>query len=248
MARTKEAARKHGGKKVNLNDDKTSTSKRDSIPPRPEQTEYDETIAPRDPALLSDTFSQGIKRHYGDSSSIEQGDLHLAPRSFRDTTEFGNPRLAIELPEFIKSFHRPGDDDPSTCKEAAAPHTIVIASSGIRVADLVRDLRVFNSSESKIGKYFAKHMKLQPNLKFAKQTRVGIAVGTPVRLKELIENDGIQAGSLQRIIIDGSYQNEKKYTIFDMADSFRAMLDLLNMDGVKSRLLDDKDKLLIMVY
>lgn len=248
MARTKEAARKYVGKKVNLNNDKTSTAKRASVPPRPEQTEYDETIAPKDPSLLSDTFSQAIKRHYGDSTSIEQGDLYLAPQSFQDTTAFGNPRLGRELPEFIKSFHRPGDDDPSTCKEAGAPHTIVIASSGIRVAGLVRDLRVFNSNQSKIGKYFAKHMKLQPNLTFAKQTKVGIAVGTPVRLKELIANDGIKAGSLQRIIIDGSYQNEKKYTIFDMADSFRSMLDLLNMEGVKSRLLDDNDKLLIMVF
>lgn len=248
MARTKAAARKHGGKKVNLNDDKTSASKRDPIPPRPEQTDYDETIAPRDPSLLSDMFSQAIKRHYGDSTTIEQGDLHLATRSFRDTTAFGNPRLARELPEFIKSFQRPEDDDPSICKETGAPHTIVIASSGIRVADLVRELRVFNSNESKIGKYFAKHMKLQPNLTFAKQTKVGIAVGTPVRLKELIENDGIKASSLQRIIVDGSYQNEKKYSIFDMADSFKSMLDLLNMDGVKLRLLDDNDRLLLMVY
>ena len=248
MASTKESARKHGGRKVNLNNDKTSIAKRNSISSRPEQTQYDETIAPRDPSLLCDTFSQAIKRHYGDSTSIEQDDLHLAPRSFRDTTKYGNPRLARELPEFIKSFHRLGDDDPSTCNEAASPHTIVIASSGIRVADLVRDLQVFSSNQSKVGKYFSKHMKLQQNLKFAKQTKVGVAVGTPVRLKELIENDGIKAGSLQRIIIDGSYQNEKKYSIFDMADSFRSMLDLLNMEGVKSRLLDDNDKLLIMVY
>ncbi len=248
MARTKASARKHGGKKVHLSDRNSRVSKKEPAPPRPEQTEYDPTVASRDPSLLSDTFSQAIKRHHGDSSSIEQGDLHLATRSFRDTTSFENPRLAKEMPEFIKTFLRPGDEDPMTSVGVRAPHTIVVASSGIRVADLVRELRVFQTPESKIGKYFPKHMKLQANLTFCKEVKVGVAVGTPVRLRELIESDAIQVSSLQRIIIDGSYQNDKKYTTFDMADSFKPLLDLLNNREIKSRLQDDNDKLLIMVF
>ena len=248
MTRTKERARKHGGRKTILGNDSTWKSAKGLAPKRPQQTEYDETFAPRDPSLLSDTFAQAIKRHYGDSTSIEQGDLHLAPRAFRDTTAFGQPRIAQELPEYVKTFLRDGDSDPSTSTDKAAPHTMVIVSSGIRASDLVRELRVFASSESKVGKYFAKHMKLNANIEFSKNSRVGIAVGTPGRLKELVENDAIRVESLQRIIIDGSYQNPKKYNIFDMEDSFKPMLGLLNIREVKSRLLDDDDKLQTMIF
>ena len=247
MARTK-ATRKYAGKQVDNEGVATLSSKRDPAPPRPEQTEYDETLAPRDPSLLSDTFSQAIKRHYGDSTSIEQGDLHLASRAFKDTTSFGNPRVAKEIPEYIKTFLNAVDDDPSTCKEAGAPHTIIVASSGIRVADLTRSLTVFNSAESKVTKYFASHMKLSKNVEFSKSTKVGIAVGTPHRLKQLIQENAIKVSSIERIIVDGSYQNEKKYTIFDLLESFKAMLELLNITEVKARLLDDDDKLQVMVF
>jgi protein CMS1 len=247
MARTKKKARKAGSKKTPLNGNDPQGS-RPPASTRLEQTEYDETIAPRDPALLSDTLAQAIKRHYGDSTSLEQGDLHLASRVFRDTTAFGGPRVAREMPEFLKTFLQTEDDDPSTCQEVASPHTMVIASSGIRVADLVRELRVFTSKESSVGKYFSKHMKLQQNIDWAKKTKVGIAVGTPLRLKELVENDAIKAGSVQRIVIDASYQNEKKCTIFDMADSFKPMLELLNIETVRSRLLNDNDRFQVLVF
>lgn len=251
MARTKAAARKRVGKPSSLPKSKSNapTSKlgRPPTTQRPEQTEYDETIALRDPTLLSDTFSQAIKRHYGDSTSLEQGDLHLPPRAFRDTTAFGNPRVAKEIPEYLKTFLTP-NEDPSTCSEAGAPHTLVIASSGIRVADLVRELRVFAAPTSAIGKFFAKHMKLHPNIEFAKKTKIGIAVGTPVRLRELIENEAIKVGSLERIVIDGSYQNDKKQTIYDMLDSFKPMTELLNVKAIKVRLLDDNDGLQVMVF
>jgi protein CMS1 len=244
MARTKQAARRRGSKKIKLDNDDT-----DAIPPsksRPEQTTCDETIAVRDPALLSDTFAQAIRRHYGDSTSLEQSDLHLGLKVFLDTTSFGERRLAKNLPQYLRTFSN-SDEDPSTISPGV-PHTLVIASSGIRVADLVRELRVLASPDTTVGKFFAKHMKLKKNIEFAKTTKIGIAVGTPTRLKELIENEAISVTALQRIVIDGSYQNDKKYTIFEMAESFKPMLQMLNLENLKARLADGGDKLQIMVY
>lgn len=248
MARTKQNARKRSGKFIKLdppNGDASKSSK--PAPERPEQTSCDETIAVRDPALLSDTFAQAIRRHYGDSTSLEQGDWHLSSKVFLDTTSFDKPHLAKHLPEYLTTFSG-SDDDLSTCSESGAPHTLVIASSGIRVADLVRQLRSLTPPDTSVGKFFAKHMKLKANIEFAKKTKIGIAAGTPSRLKELIENDAIKVESLRRIVIDASYQNDKNFTIFDMADAFRPMLQMLNTERMKARLINGDDKLQIMVF
>jgi protein CMS1 len=221
----------------------------DAIPPsksRPEQTTCDETIAVRDPALLSDTFAQATRRHYGDSTSLEQSDLHLSSKVFLDTTSFGDRHVAKNLPLYLETFGTSGGN--SSQIDPGAPHTLVIASSGIRVADLVRELRSLASPDTTVGKFFAKHMKLKKNIEFAKTTKIGIAVGTPTRLKELIENEAISVSALQRIVIDGSYQNDKNYTIFEMGESFKPMLQLLNLESMKARLADSSDNLQIMVY
>lgn len=50
-----------------------------------------------------------------------------------------------------------------------------------------RSLREFQSPDARIAKLFAKHIKLKDAVSFLRSTRVGIAVGTPSRVRELVE-------------------------------------------------------------
>lgn len=51
-----------------------------------------------------------------------------------------------------------------------------------------RIVRKFQAKDSTVAKLFAKHIKLEESIKFLKSTRTGIAVGTPTRLADLVDN------------------------------------------------------------
>jgi protein CMS1 len=88
-----------------------------------------------------------------------------------------------------------------------APHTIIVTGAGLRAADLARYvgtgthgklisddfarvMRKFQTKDATVAKLFAKHIKLKDSVAFLKSTRTGIAVGTPQRLKDLMD-DGL---------------------------------------------------------
>ncbi|KAK5444289.1 Protein cms1 [Exophiala xenobiotica] len=244
MARTKMAARKHGGNKrkldVSADAESDRPAKRTASKPaaQPRQTELDETIAMMDPALLADHFA----------NSIELEEQYLPTKSFRNTTAFDKPHAGTKLPEFLEQFAENGKAELSTCEEEAAPHTLIIAPSGIRTADLNRELRVFNTEESKVAKLIAKHMKLHENIDYMRKNKVGIAVGTPTRVKDLIDADAMKTSGIRRIVVDGSYRDEKKRSIFEMEELFRPLLALLNMEQIRKRYGAEEDKVEILVF
>jgi len=49
-------------------------------------------------------------------------------------------------------------------------------------------VRKFQTKDATVAKLFAKHIKIKDSIKFLKSTRTGIAVGTPTRLKDLLED------------------------------------------------------------
>jgi protein CMS1 len=51
-----------------------------------------------------------------------------------------------------------------------------------------RAVRKFSTKDATVAKLFAKHIKLKDSIRFLNSTRTGIAVGTPTRLKGLMDN------------------------------------------------------------
>lgn len=69
-----------------------------------------------------------------------------------------------------------------------SPHTLVITAAGLRAADLTRALRKFQTKDSMVAKLFAKHIKLKDAVEMVKKSRMGIGVGTPQRIGDLIDS------------------------------------------------------------
>ena len=207
---------------------------------------HDESIAARDPALMADFFAQRVAKHYSDSTVIEQQDIGIAKDWIRDTTEFEASHLAENLSQFLQKFVDGGKHTLTTSTAEGCPSTVVISPSGIRVADVVRELRDFNTPSTKVAKLIAKHQKLKDNIEYLSKTQVGIVVGTPARLKDLIAQKALQVGDLKAIVIDASYQDEKRRSLTDMPEVFKPLLDLLSNDQVKARLQDDKGAKLLV--
>src|SRR5271163_2706933 len=74
---------------------------------------------------------------------------------------------------------------------------------------------------------------------------IGIGVGTPARVQDLINTEALKTSNLKRIIIDGSYIDQKKRSIFDMKEIFVPLLDFLSRKKLKKRYEDGTLQVLV---
>ena len=80
----------------------------------------------------------------------------------------------------------------------------------------------------------------------ADRRRIGIGVGTPARILDLIKSDALKTDNLKRVVIDGTYLDQKKRSIFDMKEIFMPLLDFLSHKKLKTRY--EEGTLLVLVF
>lgn len=171
-------------------------------------------IGHMDSQLMADHIAQRTRRFQPDLTEVEADDARLSGKDYihsedgpmtdnvpiekhiKDTTEWTEPRTTDSLPEFLEKFAAPrrkkrgekGRTLSDAPKVNGSPHTLVIAGAGLRAADLTRVLRVFQTKESMVQKLFAKHVKLKEAIQEVKGVRMGVGVGTPQRIFDLLED------------------------------------------------------------
>ncbi|RQM06664.1 hypothetical protein DH86_00001294, partial [Scytalidium sp. 3C] len=150
-------------------------------------TSINEAIADMDNQLLADYVAQQTRRFEDQLSSVELEDKYLPAKAIKDTTSFKKMRSLDNLPAFLECFSGNTTKLWSASKKNGSPHTVIVTAAGLRAADIARIVRKFPAKEAKVAKLFAKHIKIQDTIKFLKSSRTGIAVGTPARIKDLIE-------------------------------------------------------------
>ncbi|KAB8207403.1 U3-containing 90S pre-ribosomal complex subunit [Aspergillus parasiticus SU-1] len=208
----------------------------------------DEAIGKMDGRLLADHFMQKAKRHNKELTAVELSDLSVPESSFLDTSSFDLPRQLEKLPAFLKAFSPKGSDLSKSSEEKGTPHTLVVCASGLRAADAVRALRTFQTKESPIGKLFAKHIKLEEAKQFLERSRIAIGGGTPARISDLIDTGSLKLGELQRIVIDGSYVDQKQRGIFDMKETHLPLLKLLTRSEFRERYGAEEKRIQILIF
>ncbi|BCS05062.1 uncharacterized protein AKAW2_80863S [Aspergillus luchuensis] len=209
----------------------------------------DEAIGKMDGRLLADHFLQKAKRHNKELSAVELNDLSVPDSAFLDTSSFEQTRTLEQLPAFLKAFSpNKGADLAKASEEKGTPHTLVISGAALRAADVVRALRSFQTKEAIVGKLFAKHIKLEEAKQFLERARTGIGAGTPARISDLIEAGSLKLGELERIVIDGSYVDQKQRGIFDMKETHLPLLQLLTRPEFRERYGAAEKKVKILVF
>lgn len=112
-------------------------------------------------------------------------------------------------------------------------------------------MRKFQTKDATVAKLFAKHIKLQDSIKFLKSSRTGIAVGTPARLKDLMDDGecyvgyrgtllilklgALQTDRLERIVVDASHIDQKKRGVLQMKDTQVPLILWLNQNVLRER-------------
>ncbi|KAL8675251.1 MAG: hypothetical protein Q9168_000371 [Polycauliona sp. 1 TL-2023] len=195
-------------------------------------------ISKMDSRILADYIAQRTKRFGEDLSLVELEDMHIPESAILDTSAWAPDRLAANLPDFLEycaQQNRKSTALAEAPKKSGSPHTLVLTGAALRAADLSRVLRKFQSKQATVAKLFAKHIKLKDAAEFVKKTRINIGVGTPTRIIGLVAEGALRLEHIERLIIDTSFLDRKNRSIFDMKETQQPLMQLLNMDELKSR-------------
>ncbi|KAI7087064.1 hypothetical protein KC356_g4510 [Hortaea werneckii] len=199
-------------------------------------------IAHMDSQLMADHVAQRTKRFQPNLSLVEAEDAHIPSSAIRDASSWDQGRTTDKLPEFLEKYSGPrrkkskkGQKLSDAPEAKGCPHTLVVAGAGLRAAELVRGLRKFQTKESLVAKLFAKHIKLGEAIETVKNSRMGIGVGTPQRIIDLLDNGALKLDNLERIVLDASHIDAKKRGVLDMQDTQPQVVKLLSRQELKER-------------
>lgn len=178
-----------------------------------------------------------------DLTSVELADLALPYSTFVDTTSFTAERNLSSVSSFVEKFTK-RQDLKSSNKEPGRPHTLIIACSAIRVADLTRSFKYLNDKTSTVVKLFGKE-KLSTQAQLLQKTRVSIAVGVPARILALLEEGSMKASRVEQIYVDHSYRDVKERALVQIKDPVVSLLRLLGWSELRERLVGGDCKVLL---
>lgn len=227
-------------------------------------------IARMDGKLMADYIAQRTKRFQPDLSLVEVEDIHIPEQAIVDTSGWKRSRTMDELPDFLEHFcvlrGEKKEELMRAPNEKGSPHTLVIAGAGLRSANLTRALRKFQTKESLVAKLFAKHIKLKEAVEMVKNTRMGIGIGTPQRIMDLLDDGMLEYSSLskcvrgltaagalsskhlQRIVVDASHIDLKKRGILDMRETQQPLVRLLSRPDLKGRYRDAQSRVDLLFF
>lgn len=207
------------------------------------------SIGEMDSQLLVDYVAQRIKRFEPNLSMMEAADQYIPQEAVLDTSSWDRSRATGSLPEFLKEFA--SDNLAYASKETGRPHTLVVAGAALRAADLTRTLRQFQAAGAKVGKLFAKHIKMEEAKKFCKTKRyalildveipgllsisMSLGVGTPQRMSDLLDDGALSSDCLKTIVIDASHIDQKKRGILDMRETLLPLIKLLTRSELRKK-------------
>ncbi|KAI9740126.1 MAG: hypothetical protein M1818_004877 [Claussenomyces sp. TS43310] len=201
-----------------------------------------------DGQLLADYLAQRTKKFESDLSSVELEDKYIPAAVIKDTTSWEKLRTLDNLPAYLERFSSNPKKLWSASKKNGTPHTIIVTAAGLRAADIARVIRKFQAKDVTVAKLFAKHIKVKDAIKFLQSNRTGIAVGTPVRLDDLIEAGALAVDRLERLVLDCSHIDQKKRSICDIPEVFTPLMQWLNRREFKERYGSNSNSLELLCY
>lgn len=115
----------------------------------------------------------------------------LSERVFQDTTSWDKQRILANLPNYMEKCCRVEGKTKFRLDHASeakgAPHTLIISVAALRSSHVATAMRKYQSKNAMVAKLFAKHFKLKESIEICEGNRLGIAVGTPGRIFDLLK-------------------------------------------------------------
>ncbi|XP_078089010.1 protein CMSS1 isoform X2 [Mustelus asterias] len=176
------------------------------------------TPQPAVPADLQNMITQHFKY---ERSVIELEELKLPDSYFLESND-----LTHTLSSYLKQVCRKWVKLCKNHTENKSVLMLIICSSALRALEMIRLITAFKG-DCKAVKLFAKHIKVEEQIKWLSKGAVHLGVGTPGRIRNLIDRDGLSLQSLKYVILDWNWRDQKLRRLMDIPEVKQETLKLL---------------------
>nr|XP_046259075.1 protein CMSS1 isoform X2 [Scatophagus argus] len=253
-ARTKLEKRKRVTEKTVKAKKKKKTEQKEHIDPLKKETEDDKSAKPKKKRkkkkTITDVLSSSepkpgcpadlqnlVTQYFSDKLSvIEQEELKLLDSCFLSSSD-----LTHTLSSYLKQVCPKWAKIQKQHTEKSSVVLLIVCSSALRTIELIKQLTTFKG-EAKAIKLFAKHIKLEEQVKVLQKGVTHIGVGTPGRISALIEREGLNLRALRYLILDWNWRDQKLRRMVDIPEVKLDFMKLLEC-GVLKGCKEDKVKI-----
>ncbi|KAK7882399.1 hypothetical protein WMY93_028573 [Mugilogobius chulae] len=214
--RKKVTAKDSNPKKKKKNEQKASTKRK-----KKKKTITDVLAAAEPkPGCPADLQSVVTKYFTDKFSVIEQEELQLKDSCFLTCND-----LTHSLSSYLKQICPKWAKIQKQHTEKSSVVLLIVCSSALRTIELIKQLTTFKG-EAKVLKLFAKHIKIEEQIKLLQKGVTHIGVGTPGRISALIEKEGLILQSLRHVVVDWNWRDQKLRRMVDIPE---IKLDFMNL-------------------
>ncbi|XP_023806819.1 protein CMSS1 isoform X2 [Oryzias latipes] len=188
---------------------------------------------PGSPADLQDL----VTLYFSDKRSvIELEELKLADSSFLSSND-----LTHTLSSYLKQVCPKWAKIQKQHSETGSVVILIVCSSALRAIELLKQVTAFKG-EAKAVKLFAKHIKIDEQVKLLRKGVAHIGVGTPGRISALIEKEGLNLQALRYVVLDWNWRDQKLRRMVDIPEIKLDLMKLLE-NGIFSACKEEKVKM-----
>ncbi|XP_077583719.1 protein CMSS1 [Stigmatopora nigra] len=173
------------------------------------------------PLDLQDFFTQYLADNF---SVIEREELKLDDSFFTTCND-----LTHSLSSYLKEICPKWTKVQKQHTEKSSAVMLIVCSSALRAIDLIKQLTSFKG-EAKVVKLFAKHIKIEEQIKLLQKGVLHIGVGTPARISDLIHKDGLKLQALRFLVLDWNWRDQKRRSLMDIPEIKRDICKLLQSE------------------
>uniref|UniRef100_UPI0037E71861 protein CMSS1 isoform X2 n=1 Tax=Semicossyphus pulcher TaxID=241346 RepID=UPI0037E71861 len=178
-----------------------------------------------------------VTQYFSDKRSvIEQEELKLHDSCFLSSND-----LTHSLSSYLKQVCPKWAKIQKQHTEKSSVVLLIVCSSALRTIELIKQLTTFKG-EAKAIKLFAKHIKVEEQVKLLQKGVTHIGVGTPGRISALIEKDGLNLQALRYVVLDWNWRDQKLRRMVDIPEIKLDFMKLLE-SGILSGCKEDKVKI-----
>ncbi|CAJ1079702.1 protein CMSS1 isoform X2 [Xyrichtys novacula] len=172
-----------------------------------------------------------ITQYFSDKRSvIEQEELKLPDSCFLSSND-----LTHSLSSYLKQVCPKWAKIQKQHTEKSSVVLLIVCSSALRTIELIKQLTTFKG-EAKALKLFAKHIKVEEQVKLLQKGVTHIGVGTPGRISALIEKEALNLHVLKYLVLDWNWRDQKLRRMVDIPEiklDFMKLLESGILSGCK---------------
>ncbi|XP_070771216.1 protein CMSS1 [Enoplosus armatus] len=178
-----------------------------------------------------------VAQYFSDKLSvIEQEEVKLLDSCFLSSND-----LTHTVSSYLKQVCPKWSKIKKQHTEKSSVVLLIVCSSALRTIELIKQLTAFKG-EAKAIKLFAKHIKIEEQVKLLQKGVTHIGVGTPGRLSALIENEGLNLRALKYVVLDWNWRDQKLRRMVDIPEVKLDFMKLLE-GGILTGCKEDKVKI-----